>query len=112
MFSGAIAPTINSDSQFQAAFHMRPDACIKHLAPSPVNDPTVKIHGTGSHILFADGHLKGYSEKTYFRTLSGITKKTTNNNWDSTESAFFNATAATTNPVAPFSVQRAIQITP
>ncbi|MCX6346252.1 MAG: prepilin-type N-terminal cleavage/methylation domain-containing protein [Armatimonadetes bacterium] len=103
------APTIASDSQIQAPFHMRPDACIKDGSASPVLDPTVKIHGTGSHILFADGHLKLYSSKEFFRTASGIASTA---NWDSTDSAFYNYIS--NNPTVPSEkpFHKAIQITP
>ncbi len=92
---------------------MKPDACIKNTSGALVTDPTVKIHGAGSNILFTDGHVKLYNASQYFRTTSGVTSNASPRfNWDATDSAFYNATSSTTNPAAPVTVQKAIQITP
>ncbi|MCX6344451.1 MAG: hypothetical protein NT018_05175 [Armatimonadetes bacterium] len=103
----ATAPTIDSTSQIQAPFHMRPDVAIKDGSTSPVTDPTVKIHGNGSHILFADGHIKLYNAREFFKTPVGIAQA--NSNWDYTDSAFYNY--INTAP-AYQGIHKAIQITP
>jgi len=134
----ATAPTIDATSRLYGVFHLyQPtgagainygaDMCIKNGSGGavPANQLTGLIHGSGSHILFADGHVKLYSLPQFFCTWGGSAKDgSPNYNWDKTDSAFYNATNqdATNQTKMPSGalipagqlavITKAIQITP
>ncbi len=102
----AIAPTVDSSKTIYSPFLKAPDQCIRKPAGGVISttDLTVKVHGAGSNILFADGHVKLYSAAQFFRVANPSGTAC----WDTADAAFYNTTQATYGAA----VQKAIQITP
>ena len=70
------------------------------------NASTWKTHGTGSHILFADGHVRSY-DLTYFPKYAEMT---TQASWDAETQQWYNYASATTGK--PRSYLKSIAVSP
>lgn len=77
-----------------------------YLTTDNENDTNGRLHGPGSNILFADGHVKGYSEK-YLPKQRDITKA---KSWDPVDKQWYNYCSK--SPSITESMKRTIAITP
>lgn len=78
-----------------------PNSPFLTASDSRIGNTNAKLHGNGSNVLFADGHVKGFSSRYFPRHIIA------QQSWDPKEKRWFNHTSG-----QPVEVLRTIAITP